>query len=537
MVAVTLEGLKDKEGFKKAGVTLPAFDVVKVQEYSKDNPVWIHAGPGNIFRGFVASLQQSLLNEGWQQSGIQTVSFHGADLIDRIYKPHDCLTMEVTLLPDKNVELKVIGSVVAGYEVSGKRPDDCKTIREMFCKKSLQLFSYTITEKGYAIKGIDGKYLPIVEDDFANGPAKCHHAMSITAALLWERYQNGAYPIAVVSMDNCSHNGDKVKDAVLTIAKVWHEKGFVSEGFIDYLTDSSKVSFPWTMIDKITPRPDPEIVALLKDRGIVDMDPIKTERGTFIAPFVNAEKPQYLIVEDAFPNGRPPLEKVGVLFTDKQGVDLCERMKVTTCLNPLHTALAVYGCVLGYERISAEMDDPDLVKLINTLGYDEGLKVVDDPKILSPKAFLDEVINERLPNKCLPDSPQRIATDTSQKVLVRFGETLKNYAKKGLDTGNLVALPLAIAGWVRYLLAIDDNGKEFELSDDPLIPELKKIISPIRFGDPASVGENLKPLLSNASIFGVDLYAIGLGSKIETMVADMICGPGAVRKTLQMYLK
>ena len=499
MVAVTLEGLKDKEGFKKAGVTLPAFDVAKVQEYSKDNPVWIHAGPGNIFRGFVASLQQTLLNEGLQQSGIQTVSFHGADLIDKIYKPHDSLTMEVTLLPDKSVELKVIGSVVAGYEVSGKRPDDCKTIREMFCKKSLQLFSYTITEKGYALKGIDGNYLPIVEEDFVNGPAKCHHAMSITAALLWERYQNGAYPIAVVSMDNCSHNGDKVKDAVLTIAKVWQEKGFVNKGFIDYLTDSSKVSFPWTMIDKITPRPDPEIVALLKDRGIIDMDPIKTERGTFIAPFVNAEKPQYLIVEDAFPNGRPPLEKAGVLFTDKQGVDLCERMKVTTCLNPLHTALAVYGCVLGYERISAEMDDADLVKLIKTLGYDEGLKVVDDPKILS--------------------------------------ETLKNYAKKGLDTGNLVALPLAIAGWVRYLLAIDDNGKEFELSDDPLIPELKKILLGIRFGDPSSVGDKLKPLLSNASIFGVDLYSIGLGSKIEAMVAEMIQGPGAVRKTLQMYLK
>ena len=175
--------------------------------------------------------------------------------------------------------------------------------------------------------------------------------------------------------------------------------------------------------------------------------------------------------------------------------------------------------------------------MIKTVGYDEVLKVVDDPKILSPKAFLDEVINERLPNKCLPDSPQRIATDTSQKVPVRFGETLKNYAKKGLDTGNLVALPLAIAGWVRYLLAIDDNGKEFELSDDPLIPELKKILLGIRFGDPSSVGDKLKPLLSNASIFGVDLYSIGLGSKIEAMVAEMIQGPGAVRKTLQMYLK
>lgn len=105
------------------------------------------------------------------------------------------------------------------------------------------------------------------------------------------------------------------------------------------------------MIDKITPRPDPVIAQKLNDMGIEDMDPIKTARGSFIAPFVNAEKPQYLIVEDAFPNGRPPLEKAGVLFTNKEGVDLCERMKVTTCLNPLHTALAVLGCVLGYDRI------------------------------------------------------------------------------------------------------------------------------------------------------------------------------------------
>ncbi len=537
MAKITLQGLaEDKAALEQAGVVLPRYDVKAVQEFTKTHPVWIHCGAGNIFRGFVASLQQTLLDEGLQKSGIQTMSCYDGAIIDEVYKPHDHLTLEVTLLPDKSTKLKVLGSVTDGFKLNGTAPEDEKTVRELFKDKGLQMLSYTITEKGYALKGIDGSYLPQVLEDMQKGPSFVRHAMSWTAALLYERYQAGAAPIAVVSMDNCSHNGDKVKDAVLTVARAWLDNGLADKGFVEYLEDKGKVSFPCTMIDKITPRPDPEITQKLKDLGIEDMDPIKTARGSFIAPFVNAEKPQYLVVEDDFPNGRPPLEKAGVLFTTKEGVDLCERMKVTTCLNPLHTALAVYGCIFGYQRISAEMEDEDLVKLVKTLGYQEGLPVVDDPKILSPKDFLTEVIEERLTNKCLPDSPQRIATDSSQKVTVRFGETLKNYQKKGLDTGKLVALPLALAGWIRYLLAIGDDGQPFELSDDPLIPELKKILEPVKFGDPSSVGDNLKSILSNASIFGVNLYDAGIGTKVEGLVAEMIAGPGAVRSTLRKYL-
>ena len=533
---VTLAGIKDTAAFAQAGITLPKYDVAKVQEESRKNPVWLHFGAGNIFRGFVASLQQTLLDEGLQTSGIQTLSAYDGAIIDEVFTPHDKLTLEVTLLPDTNVELKVIGSVVHGYKLNGSAPADETEVKELISKPSVQLVSYTITEKGYAIRDINGNLLPQVQKDIESGPSKVGHAMSWTTSLLWERFNHGATPIAMVSMDNCSHNGDKLKAAVLDIAKAWQEKGFVSAEFINYISDKSRVSFPWTMIDKITPRPDESIAKLLRERGVEDMDPIKTARGSFIAPFVNAEKPQYLIVEDIFPNGRPPLEKAGVLFTDGAGVDLCERMKVTTCLNPLHTALAVLGCVLGYERIAAEMDDPQLVALVKKLGYDEGLKVVDDPKILSPRDFLTEVIEQRLTNKCLPDSPQRIATDTSQKITVRFGETLKNYQKKGLDVNELVALPLAIAGWLRYLLALDDQGKPFTPSDDPLLAELMEREKGIELGKPETVGDKLHATLSNATIFGVDLYAIGLGEKIEGLFKEMIAGPGAVRATLVKYL-
>lgn len=536
MAKVTLEGIKDTDAFLKANVELPKFDVKAAQDKSLEHPVWVHFGPGNIFRGFIASLQQDLLNKGKAQTGIVTVDTVDGALVDTIYKNHDKLCMEVTLLPDTNVELRVIGSVVNGFKFNGSSAEDEKTVRKIFTNPSLQMISFTITEKGYAIKDLDQNIIPVVAKDIENGPAKVVHTMSIVTSLLFDRFNAGKLPLAVVSMDNCSHNGDKVRDAVLTIANAWKDKGFVGSDFIDYLNDPAKISFPWSMIDKITPRPDDSIVKLLADRGIEDMQPTKTPFGSFLAPFVNAEKPQYLIIEDHFPNGRPPLEDAGVLFTDKVGVDLCERMKVTTCLNPLHTALAVYGCLLGYTRISAEMDDADLCALVNRLGYKEGLPVVDDPKILNPKDFLTEVIEQRLTNKCLPDSPQRIATDTSQKVGIRFGETLKNYKKKNLSTNSLVALPLAIAGWLRYLLAIDDNGNAFELSSDPLLPSLQKDLAGIKLGDVASVGDKLHVILSNKTLFGVDLYEVGIGSLIETMFKELIAGKGAVRQTLQKYL-
>ena len=128
--------------------------------------------------------------------------------------------------------------------------------------------------------------------------------------------------------------------------------------------------------------------ALLNDLVNEGLRAIVTSKNTFIAAFVNAERPQYLVVEDKFPNGRPALEKAGVYLTDRETVNKTERMKVTTCLNPLHTAMSVYGCMLGYTLICDEMKDETLVKLVKRLGYVEGLPVVVDPVILSPKAFI-----------------------------------------------------------------------------------------------------------------------------------------------------
>lgn len=342
--------------------------------------------------------------------------------------------------------------------------------------------------------------------------------------------------MAAVSMDNCSRNGEKLKTAVLTFARGWEERGYVSEGFVRYLSDEAQVSFPWSMIDKITPRPAASIRDELASLGIEGMEPVVTRKNTYIAPYVNAEGPQYLVIEDRFPNGRPPFEKAGIYMTDRETVNKAERMKVTTCLNPLHTALAVYGCLLGYTRISDEMQDRELHELVCRIGLKEGLPVVTNPGILSPEKFAAEVIRERIPNPYMPDTPQRIATDTSQKIGIRYGETIKAYVDRYGDAGRLQAIPLAIAGWLRYLLGVDDNGKVFHRSADPMLGELSGYLEGISPGRPDTVGNRLVPILSNSRIFGCDLYQAKIGKKIEKMFREEITGIGAVRKTLIKYL-
>jgi fructuronate reductase len=355
--------------------------------------------------------------------------------------------------------------------------------------------------------------------------------------LLLERFQNGAAPIAMVSMDNCSHNGEKLMSSVLTVARAWKDKGYVTDEFLAYLQDESKVSFPWSMIDKITPRPAKEVEELLEKAGVEEMAPVITAKNTFIAPFVNAEIPQYLVVEDKFPNGRPALEEAGVYMTDRDTVNNTERMKVTTCLNPLHTALAVYGCLLGYTQIFKEMQDEDLKKLVEVIGYQEGLPVVVDPGIIRPKDFIDEVLKERVPNPFMPDTPQRIATDTSQKLPIRFGETIKAYqAREDLDPRDLKLIPLVLAGWCRYLMAVDDEGNKMELSPDPMLDSLCPYVADIKLGETRSFHKELEPILSNEKIFGVDLYEAGLGTLVEDYFAELVQDQGAVRRTLHKYV-
>lgn len=532
------QGLANRALWEEKGYSLPKFDRAAVAEATKENPFWIHFGPGNIFRAFQANVIQNLLNEGLIDRGLIVAEGYDYEIIEKMNHPHDDYNLLVTLKADGNVEKTVIGSVVESLTVDAENRKDFDRLVEIFGKDSLQIVSFTITEKGYSLVNGKGDYLPGVPEDFANGPKKANSYMGKVAALLYARYEAGEKPVAMVSMDNCSHNGDKLYAAVNTFAEKWAENGVAEEGFKAYINDASKVSFPWTMIDKITPRPDASVEEILRADGVEELDPVITSKNTYVAPFVNAEECEYLVIEDAFPNGRPDaLEKGGLMFTERETVDKVERMKVCTCLNPLHTALAVYGCLLGYVKISEEMKDPELKKLVETIGYVEGLPVVVNPGVLDPKEFIDTVLNVRIPNPFMPDTPQRIATDTSQKLPIRFGETIKAYAASDkLDVADLKLIPLVFAGWLRYLMAVNDSGEKFELSSDPLLDTVCPYVAGIELGKDADVETALKPALENATIFGVNLYEVGMAQQVCDYFREMIAGPGAIRATLKKYV-
>ena len=485
---------------------IPSYDREAVKLNTRKAPIWLHFGAGNIFRAFIAVAMDHLLEQGLSDKGIIVCEDFDQELVHRAYHPYDSISLSVTLKTDGTVDKRVVGSVTEAVT-------DTDRMKELFCKPSLQIISFTITEKGY-----------------------CGPLMRKIAELCLERYQKGAYPIAFVSMDNCAHNGEILSNAVIEHAKALVLEGQAKIGFLSYLEDETKVTFPWTMIDKITPRPDTMVKELLERDGFLDTEQIITKYNTYTAPFVNAEETEYLVIEDKFPNQRPRLEAAGILFTDRETVDKIEKMKVGTCLNPLHTALAIYGCLLGYETIHDEMADEQLKNLVWNLGYKEGMPVVIHPGIMQPQDFLCDVLTKRLPNPFMPDTPQRIATDTSLKIPVRFGQTLKAYrSKPELNIDELNLIPLVFAGWLRYLMGVNDEGVEFTLSQDPRLKEFTDRLSDVKLGCELLTEEGIDKILKDRSIFVIDLYSTRLAGKVKDMFKMMITGPGAVRETLMKF--
>ncbi len=512
-----------REEYLKKGYSLPEYDREEMKQQTLETPEWIHFGAGNIFRAFQANLMQRLLNERKVNTGIVVCEGYDYEIIDGMYSPHDDLSILATLKADGSADKTVIGSIARSLVLDRERCEAFESLKEIFGADSLKMASFTITEKGYVVKDEKGGLLPATASDIEAGPDGTQSYIGKIVSLLYERYLCGQKPIAFVSMDNCSHNGDKLKDAILTYAKGWADNGKGEKGFYDYCSNPDKVSFPWSMIDKITPRPDANIEKMLSDDGIEGLEPVITSKKTYVAPFVNAEETEYLVIEDAFPNGKLPLDDTGVIYTTRETVDKVEKMKVCTCLNPLHTALAIFGCLLGYKTIHDEMEDEDLKALVYRLGHDEGMKTVVDPGVLSPAKFLDNVLTKRLPNPFMPDTPQRIACDTSQKLPIRFGETIKAYrARPDLSTDDLKLIPLVLAAYLRYLKAVDDEGKPFDLSPDPMLDTLT----------PLSPEEVLK----HTEVFGNDLFADSLAERILSIYRELDAGVGSVRYTLQKYL-
>ena len=301
----------------------------------------MHFGAGNIFRAFPAAILNDALNTGKYDRGVIVAESFDYEIIDKAYRPYDNMSLLVCLKSTGEIEKKVVASVTESLKADYSFGEDWARLVEIFQNPSLQMISFTITEKGYGVAPADLErgLTPVL-------------AMGKVTALLYERFKAGKLPLTVQSMDNCSHNGDKVKNAVHAYAAKWVEQVWCPPSSWP-MCRTRPDHLPVEHDRQDHPAPGCQGPADAADDGFEDNYTIVTEKHTFTAPFVNAEETQYLCIEDHYTNGRPPLELGGVLYCDRETVDKIEKMKVCTCLNPLHTAMSIYGCMLGYTLISA----------------------------------------------------------------------------------------------------------------------------------------------------------------------------------------
>ena len=169
---LTEEGLKNREVWESKGYQLPQYDRQEMIAKTKENPFWVHFGAGNIFRAFQANLVQNLLNEGTLDRGITVVEGFDYEIIEKAYRPCDNYSVLVTLKADGTLEKTVVGSIAESCILDAENEKEFGRLKEIFEKDSLQLVTFTITEKGYSLVNARGDVLEEVKADFENGPEK-----------------------------------------------------------------------------------------------------------------------------------------------------------------------------------------------------------------------------------------------------------------------------------------------------------------------------------------------------------------------------
>ena len=169
---LSINGIKEQEAWKKAGIALPGYDVEAASEKQRRIRYGFTLVSEIIFRVFIGGIADGLLEEGVLDRGITCVETFDYDVVDKIYDPYDNLGLSVILHGDGTREYKVIGALAEAVKAQSSDTIQWKRLKEIFTNKSLQMVSFTITEKGYALQKADGTWFPFVEADIKNGPDK-----------------------------------------------------------------------------------------------------------------------------------------------------------------------------------------------------------------------------------------------------------------------------------------------------------------------------------------------------------------------------
>ncbi|MDP9392310.1 MAG: mannitol dehydrogenase family protein [Actinomycetota bacterium] len=427
-------------------------------------PAVVHFSVGGFHRShqllYFDELAQRGISDGW---GVIGVGLHNRKM-KRALAPQDHLYTVVERSPDGE-RARVVG-VMLDYHFA---PDDPAVVLDVLTDERTRMVSLTITGSGYRLDPQSGTFDPDCPDirwDLEE-TALPRTVFGFLVEALDRRRRAGLPPFTVVSCDNMHRNGEATRAAVVGFARLRNE---VLARWI-----SDRVSFPSSMVDRITPHTTTEQREAVAARyGVDDRWPVITE------PF------SQWFIEDDFCNGRPPLEHVGVHFVDD--VAQYELMK-TRLLNASHCALGYLGSLAGYESIDQLMADPLFA------GYAAKLMDLEVAPLLPPPAGIDlmeyrSTLLKRFANPAIADQLHRLCRRGSTKMPHHLLPSLR----QALDEGRPHRLlTLAVAAWFRYLRGTDVDGRRIEVDD----PRAELLGTLARAG-----GADPRLLLGVTSVFG-----------------------------------
>jgi fructuronate reductase len=428
----------------------------------------VHLGLGAFARAHLAEYTQDA-NEHGESWGITGVSLQRPDMRDAL-KLQDGLYTLAVRAPD-GPRYRIIDTVRDVLVA----PENRGAVIARLADPATRIVSLTVTEKGYCHDPATGRLRethPDIVHDLEN-PRAPRSAIGFLVAGLALRRDAGLKPYTVMCCDNLPSNGHVLRGLVLAFAGLRDEKlaaWIAAEG-----------AFPCTMVDRIVPA-----------TTAVDIAETENALGLHDAAPVMAEPFRQWVIEDRFVMGRPAWEKAGAqLVVD---VEPFEFMKLRM-LNGAHSTLAYLGYLAGYETVAEASADPVLARMLEEL-WARIIPTVPVPPGVDLVVYAAELL-QRFRNPAIRHRTWQIAMDGSQKLPQRLLGTIRDRLAKGQS---IDALALGVAGWMRYVMGVDEKFAAIEVKD-PLSAEFKSRVDAAG-GNPAAV---IDGLLGIKAIFGDDL--------------------------------
>ena len=324
--------------------------------------------------------------------------------------------------------------ITAISQVIGYTPDLAGLIAQG-AHADTKIISFTVTEAGYYLDAhnqLDSETFADLRNDLKAAQAG-HPGTTIYGALtaiLRARQVNHAGPVTLLNCDNLRHNGDRSRSGLLQFIAL--------TGDTELLTwVQAHTSSPNAMVDRITPRPTPDVRARVKAATGVD-DPAALMGERFIQ----------WVIEDNFVAGRPAWEAVGVEMVES--VQPYEEAKIRV-LNATHSCIAWAGTLVGYEFIHEGTLDPVIRQLAFNYVTDDVMPVLDTPEKPCPinLAQYRDVVLDRFSNPAIQDTNQRVAMDGFSKIPGFIAPTIRERLARGESIASVAMLPALFLAYLQ----------------------------------------------------------------------------------------